>query len=250
MTDASFFLGLPKDFKKLFSIYPPTIEQILLQKDFSLYKEMFLISQEEIEDQIIEAKGSLEETPPTPLEFLLINCYNNKEIEKKAIEGFDFFIHEKVTFLYEDKKILIGDLEEIVKNITTFEELKNLVFLDENNYFDFQNMLRAAIGEDEKEPPDPDEDIRVKRIKAKGRYRDKIKAKKGMGISLVTSMAAVCCIDGGLTPLNVGKITLVALNNLMTIYRQKEKYQIDIDSLLAGADKKKINLNYWIKNFD
>ena len=86
---------------------------------------MFLISQEEIEDQIMEAKGSLEETPPTPLEFLLINCYNNKELEKKAIEGFIFFIHEKVTFLYEDKKILIGDLEEIVKNITSSEELKN-----------------------------------------------------------------------------------------------------------------------------
>jgi hypothetical protein len=28
----------------------------------------------------------------------------------------------------------------------------------------------------------------------------------------------------------------------------KEKYEIDIDSLLAGADSKKIKPKYWIRN--
>lgn len=250
MTDASFFIGLPKDFKGLLKVYPPTIQEILSCADFSLYKELFLISQEEIEDKIMEQKKSLDEAPPTPLEFLLINCYNNKEMEKIAQQGFLFFTHQEVSFLYDEKKILIGRVEDILKEIKSVEELKNLPFLTEENYFDFQNTLRSSLGEKEKEPPDPDEDIRVKRIKAKGRYRDRVKAKKGGGISLATSLAAVCCISGGLTPLNVGQITLVALNDLISIYQQKEKYHIDIDSLLAGANKKQVNLTYWIKNLD
>jgi hypothetical protein len=45
------------------------------------------------------------------MEFLLCNSYNNKEYEKIAKEAFRFFIHDEVTFLYELKIILIGDLE-------------------------------------------------------------------------------------------------------------------------------------------
>jgi hypothetical protein len=28
--------------------------------------------------------------------------------------GFEFYLHEKVTFLYEDKKIIIGNLADVV----------------------------------------------------------------------------------------------------------------------------------------
>jgi hypothetical protein len=52
----------------------------------------------------------------------------------------------------------------------------------------------------------------------------------------------------GLNPLNVGKVSFVALRALTDIYQDKERYQLDIDSLLAGADSKKVKPKYWIKN--
>jgi hypothetical protein len=41
-------------------------------------------------------------------------------------------------------------------------------------------------------------------MKAKARYRDRIKAKKGNGLTLGTSFASICCMGLGITPLNIG----------------------------------------------
>jgi hypothetical protein len=52
--------------------------------------------------------------------------------------------------------------------------------IEEKNFFDFQNMIRRAMGDKPltaPEPYDPDEDPRIRRIKEKARERDRIKAK-------------------------------------------------------------------------
>ena len=51
----------------------------------------------------------------------------------------------------------------------------------------------------------------------------------------------------GLNPLNIGEISYASIDVLMTLYQQKEKYQTDIDSLMAGADPKKVHPKYWIR---
>ena len=89
-------------------------------------------------------------------------------------------------------------------------------------------------------------------MKAKARERDRIKAKKGAanGISIETCLVAICCMGIGLTPLNIGEMSYAAINPLMQMSQEKEKYDIDIRSLLAGADSKKIKPKYWIRNSD
>ena len=54
----------------------------------------------------------------------------------------------------------------------------------------------------------------------------------------------------GLNPLNIGEMSYVAMDAILNQYQNKEKYQIDIDSLLAGADSKKIKPIYWIRNLE
>lgn len=54
----------------------------------------------------------------------------------------------------------------------------------------------------------------------------------------------------GLNPLNIGEISYAAVGALMERYQAKEKYDIDIRSLLAGAKANKVNPVYWIKNLD
>ena len=52
----------------------------------------------------------------------------------------------------------------------------------------------------------------------------------------------------GLNPLNNRRV--VPRYPLMRQYQEKEKYQTDIDSLLAGADSKKVKPKYWIRNIN
>ena len=76
----------------------------------------------------------------TPFEFLLINSYHNDTFRMIAEKAFEFFLHEKISFLFEEKMILVGDLE---KKVLEIESLNQLVKIDEDNYFDFQNLIRC-----------------------------------------------------------------------------------------------------------
>ena len=54
----------------------------------------------------------------------------------------------------------------------------------------------------------------------------------------------------GINPLNIGELTYAALHPLIRFYQEKEKYELDVNSLLAGADSKKIKPKYWVKNIE
>ena len=84
------------------------------------------------------------------------------------------------------------------------------------------------------------------------KQREKIKAKQNAksGISLTTTLTAICCMGIGITPLNIGEMSYAAIGPIMRMSQEKEKYDIDIRSLLAGADSKKIKPKYWIRNSD
>ena len=248
MSKAAFFIGEPVTFKKGIKIYPPKTRDVVSNPYFFLFGKMLTYSQEEIEDIFVEEKKDLTSFP-TPIEFLLNNCYNNKEFEALCKQAFEFFLKTKVDFLYDQKQILIGDLESVLKGL---QNLAELVTISEEDFFDFQNLIRLAINQKTVEPPNPNEHPRIKAMKAKARYRDKVKAKQQAknGLTLFSTMASICCMGVGLTPLNIGEISYVALGALMSQYQSKEKYQIDIDSVLAGADSKKIKPVYWIKNLE
>jgi hypothetical protein len=125
--------------------------------------------------------------------------------------------------LFEDKKILIGDPEKIV---TTLKSIKDLRFLDDKNFFDFQNAIRVSMGAKVEKPPppiDPNEDPRIRKMKEKARERDRIKAKQAAkgkvagGITLDTSLVAICCMGIGLTPLNIGEMSYAAIEPIMNM---------------------------------
>ena len=251
MIDEKFFLRLPKFFKNKIKIYPPLVKEVVENEDFGQYIFLLTITQEELEDENKKKKNiDSNENIPTPFEFLLATSYQDKRIEKIAKDAFYFFLKTPVTFMYDIKKILIGNIEDVAKEITSVEDLNKLTFIDEEDYFDFQNAIREALGSKAMEPPNPDEDPRVKRIKAKARYRDKIKAKKGMGISFSTTLVSICCMGIGITPLNIGELSYASVGYIMRMYQEKEKYELDINSILAGADSKKIKPKYWIRNLD
>jgi exoribonuclease II len=52
-----------------------------------------------------------------------------------------------------------------------------LVFIKEEDFFDFQNLIRASIGRKQVEKPDPNLDPRIAEIKRKSRRAERLKAK-------------------------------------------------------------------------
>ena len=159
-------------------------------------------------------------------------------------KAFYFFTHENVTILLNQKIIILGNIKEKLQQI---KDVQELAILNEENFFDFQNLIRKSIGEKLQEPPNPNEHPKIKLMKAKARLRDKIKAKKN-GLSLSVILVSICCMGIGITPLNIGEISYAFVSAIMDTYQAKEKYQIDLESMLAGA--KGVKLKYWIRDFD
>lgn len=241
------FIGSPLFFKKGVYIYPPTIRQVVNNKSYSLFERLLTYSQEEIEDYFVEKKKTMDKYP-TPLEFLFQNSFYDKEYEQISRQAFEFFLQKPVSFLYQESMILIGGIEGLSSE--GIKTLDDLIFITKDEYFDFQNMIRQAVGKKTVEPPNPNEHPKIKAMKAKARYRDRIKAKQGKGISLYTSIVSICCMGIGITPLNIGEMSYAALEPLTSRFQEKEKYQLDIDTLLAGGDSKQINPKYWIRNLE
>lgn len=246
MIDERVFLGFPKNFDNLCKIYPPKIKDVIGNDKFPLYKRILTLSQEEIEDEFTE-KGLDLANMLSPFETLFTNAYNNEEMRQLTNDAFFFFIHEPIMLLYEQKKIIIGDIEKVLKKIEKIDDLK---IIDDSNFFNFQNEVRVMLGEKKIDPPNPNEDPRLKRMKAKARYRDRVKAKSGKGLQLGSSLASLCCMGFGLNPLSLGELSYASVPILIRYYQEKEKYQLDVDSLLAGADAKKVKPKYWVRNID
>lgn len=246
MIDSNFFLGYPNQYENICKVYPPKIKDILNEKNYPVYKKLLLSSQEDIEDEYTEMKLPLEDVP-TPLGYLFVMSATDTRIKQIILDAFQFFIKEPVTMLPDQQMIVIGDLTETLKSIKSIEELR---ILKDDNYFKFQQMLRRAIGQKEIEPYDPNLHPKVKYFKAKARLRDKVKATSKDALTLGSTLAAICCMDLNLNPLNIGELSQAAVSVLIRYYQEKQKYDIDIRSLLAGADSKKVKPQNWIRNIE
>ena len=248
MSKELFFIGAPVQFKPGVNIYPPKVKEVVSNPGYNSFSRVLTYSHEEIEDIYVKEKKELDSFP-TPLEFMLNNCYHSKDYEDVCKKAFQFFLKSEVDFLYDKKIILVGRIEEVLKNLTSIDQL---VMIHEEEFFDFQNLIRMATNQKTVEPPNLNEHPRIKAMKAKARYRDRVKAKQAAknGMDLFTIMTSICCMGIGITSLNIGEMSYVAMQAILNQYQNKEKYQIDIDSLLAGADSKKIKPKYWIRNLD
>ena len=247
MIDPNFLLGYPVPFKNLCSVYPPKIKEILNSKDYPVYKKLFLSSQEDIEDEYTENKMPLDDMP-TPFEYLFVMMAAEPKIKQIVQDGFEFFIKEPVTILQEKQMIVIGSLEDVLPKIKSVDELR---ILKEEDYFEFQQLLRRAVGQKEGEPYNPDENSKVKYFKAKARLRDRVKEKNSKdGLTLGSTLAAISCMGFNLNPLNIGELSQTAVSVLIRYYQEKTRYEVDIKSLLAGADSKKVKPQNWIRNIE
>ena len=89
MSKEAFFIGAPVQFKAGIYVYPPTLKEVIMNQNYGNYLRVLTYSQEEIEDIFVKEKKDLSKFP-TPIEFLLNNCYHNSEYEQVCKEAFRF----------------------------------------------------------------------------------------------------------------------------------------------------------------
>ena len=250
MIDDKIFLGFPIEFQDICKIYPPTVNEVVNNKDFNTYQALFTITQEELDEAYLKDESVTE--VPTPFQYLLMNYYQDDEMEEKIEEAFALFVHEPVTIVPEIEMLLIGKSEDELDPDVDLEDPR---LLTEENFFDFQNQIRYVMGVELKKPPDPEEenlDPRIKRYKMKIKEHEKIinKKKSKNTPTFGTLLAAICCMEIGLNPLNIGEMSYACVSWLIAMHQQKEEYEVDIKALLAGADSKKVKPKYWIRNLN
>ena len=250
MINDRIFLGFPIKFRDVCEIFPPKVNDVVGNERFNVYLSLFTITQEELDD--IYLKDESVKRVPTPFQYLMMNYYSEEGMRSYIEEAFKLFVHEPVTIVPEIEMLLIGKSED---ELDPDVDLENPRLITEENFFDFQNHVRTAVGGELVKPPDPEEenlDPRVKRWKMKIKEHNRIiKTKKAKTApTLGTLLAAICCMGIGLTPLNIGEISYACVQWLVAMYQQNEEYDIDIKALLAGADSKKVKPKYWIKNLD
>ena len=120
MSKELFFIGAPVQFKPGVNIYPPKVKEVVSNPGYNSFSRVLTYSHEEIEDIYVKEKKDLDSFP-TPLEFMLNNCYHNKDYEIVCKDAFKFFLKSEVDFLYDTKIILVGRIEEVLKNLTSID---------------------------------------------------------------------------------------------------------------------------------
>ena len=134
MTNPLTFIGKPQSFQNKFLIYPPTVAEVVSNPYYGQFVKLLTISQDDIKDDL--AKKEQYKDIPTPFEFLLINCYHSPQFADITKKAFRFFLHQQINFFYEEKMLVVGNLEEEIQKIKSVDEL---ITIKEDDYFYFQN---------------------------------------------------------------------------------------------------------------
>ena len=149
----------------------------------------------------------------------------------------------------------LGPDESLTEVPIEGKTIEEITYITEEDYFNLQNLIRVAIGNEpiKEEKPDPNEDPRVTRLKKKFRERDKLvskaKQKKGDVLKFDECLAAICCMGIGLTPLNIGELSYSAISTLLKTYQSKEAFDSSTMGAMFGTiDTKKTKIEYWIGN--
>lgn len=260
MGDIKAFLGRSMPFKDICNIYPPLVDDIIDNPSFFSQLNHFTITQEDIWDSMNQER--INEDPyaewERPKEFLtpftrLVAAYSaNPMFRMEIVNGFKVFTGHEFIYLSTLKGFLMVNepIKEYLDKSSDFNDLEaaDVKIIDGGNFLDFQNAIRAAVGQESKVGPDLNEHPKIARMKALRRIRDAKKSQFNR-IDITTTLSSICCMGIGITPLNIGKVTYASINRILKTYQQKEDYEQKALSASVGMlDTKKHKIKHWIRN--
>lgn len=234
-----FFVGIPTEIGNICKVYPVTVREIATigAKNFYSYLNLFTLDKEDI-DEFLQQQGVEERL--TPFQFTLINANEDKQYLENLEKAFKFFLHEEqITVLIDNEAIILGDINE---GRVLMEEDFNTVCA----IIIEQNMVNKSSAEERmNNPSDAKAAQIIKKIKEGRKIREKKSSDSNLNfIDLVASLAAK---GNGLNAINVWDLTYYAFNDQFKRMQMIEQYDNARQSILAGADPKKVKIEYWLR---
>ncbi len=228
------YIGAPSALKNVCLIKPLLLKEIVSMGTL-LYNsrvELLLLNETSIAKIIKEKtkkEPKIEEIKP--LSYLLQSAEKNNMFLLELQSAFSTFITEEVLLLPKINSVLVGPPDE--RRMIT-----------EENFSDFQSILRIQNCKKVKEPPPENESAIARKFRLKREARDAIKQKQqeknGESLPLV-DMLAIADVFG----IHPSERTLYSFHSLIKMHQSREKWDQDIQMLCAGADAKKMKTKYW-----
>ena len=236
------FIGAPLIFENMFLIKPLTVfDRINLGDKYMEYLNLLCLSETDLEEILTEKIGDEKDklTKITPFDYLMLSADYNESFLLKLKEAFFTFIQQDIFIIPKARQVFVGKMEE--NNI-----------IDNSNFSKFQHFLRLQNCLEEEEEIPENENYMQKKFRLRRQELKKAKQKQaeksGNKIDFLDLMESLCLMNIGITWENIKDLPIFTFYSLLSRYQVKEKYSIDIDSLLAGADSKKIKLKYWMSH--
>lgn len=232
-----FFVGIPTEIENICKIYPVTLREIaqIGVKNFYSYLNFFTLEKEDIDKFLRqnEIEGSY-----TPFQFILINACNDNQYFLNLKKAFKFFLHENdITLLPDNEAIILGSITE--ERLIMEETFNNICAI-----IRYQNNVQQSEEMKMNNPSDAKAAQIIKQIKEGRKLREK---KNNSNLSFTDLVASLAAKGNGLNALNVWDLTYYAFNDQFKRMQMIEEYESARQSLLAGADPKKVKIEYWMK---
>lgn len=238
------FIGAPILLDNVCLIKPKTVlDKIKLGYKYDTCLGLLTLSSSDIEDILFKKLGAdmKELASITPFEYLLLSADNNETFFMELKEAFVTFIQEDIHIIPKAGIVLVGDLN-------------NQFIIDKNNFSRFQEILRIQNHLDQPEEVPENENYMERKFRLRRKELKEAKAKQAKkdekSPDFVDLMSSLCVMNIGVTWNNIKELPIYTFYELLGRNQKKEKYELDIRSLLAGADKKNIKLEYWISKIE
>lgn len=231
--------GEPIEIESVGFLYPLTLKQISKMGLTNYYKFLNALCFR-LED--LDLDVTKENNDISQYEIIVSNSMRNSSYRDFILMSLALFFNENVYFYCDDilAFFYIGSLTEgrIIDKLK-YEKIKHILELQNN------------IKDNEKEENSNPDDDRVKEALEKlKKAKEKVnKAKRNNNEDYLTlsDLVSILSANGNnLNIINVWDLNMYQFNNQFTRMQMIEEYDINIRSILAGADKKDIELKHWM----
>lgn len=228
------YVGAPSSFLNICKVYPLTLYEIISMGTNVYNTKLGLLLLTELDiAKIIKEKTGEEPDLGTirPLSYLLQSAAHDNLFLLELQSCFSTFIKEDILLLPKINSVLVGSP-------------KDRRLITEENFGEFQDILRIQNKKEVKEAPPENESAIARKFRLKREQRDAAKRKQqektgeGQPLTDLLEIAETFGID-------YKNKTIFAFYNLIRRHQAREKWNQDIQMLCAGADSKKLKTKYW-----
>lgn len=227
--------GMPIEIENTCDLKPLTLKEII--NDYNEYAQnlnLLCLNPSDIKKIIPEITDDI-----TTFDFIISNCFHDENYQKMIEKAFQYFLKEPVYFNKHGFFYIGGIYTTRFISVLNYEEIKKI--LRKQNCLDYieQDEVTAA---DEKT-----REILEKMKKAEEMVR-KIKNGNQVGepLNLFDLISILAGHGNNISLQNIWDLTMFQFNDAFSRMKMLEEYTVNIQSLLHGADSKKIELIHWI----